>query len=709
MRYLVTQNQQLNNSDQYIVTTVQDSLKILDPLLTCGLDTETKSLDVYTGELLLVQLGNDEIQVAIDTTTINIQYYKSFLENPNRLFILHNAKFDLRWFLKEHIIITNVYDTYVIEKLIYLGYLPGEPGLSLQDCCIRYLNINLDKSVRGEIYKGLTERVIIYGCNDVVYLEKIRDAQLKIIKERNQLKAAQLENWFVVVLAYIEFCGVLLDIDKWKIKIQDNIKAESQARTKLNNWILSYVKEHPEGTSTWIKQDFQGDLFTGFNVETQCAINWNASKQVIPVLQQLGFNLEVRDSDTGQIKNSVEASVLSSQANISTITPLYTKYKQLQKITSTYGQSFIDAVNPVSHRIHTNFSQLMKTGRISSGGKNKSTGEEYLNFQNIPGDAETRSFFIASKGYKWISADYSGQESVILTNISKDPAMIEFFQKGKGDIHSLVAKLSYPDIVGNTPIEEIKSKYHQQRQDAKGVEFAINYGGDANTIASNAGIPVADAQKIYNNYMSGFTGIKVYQDFCRKDVWEKGYILINPLTNHRSIVYDYDLLKNIEQRKNSISNFWQLYKEAKQNHTEGLPKNVIKQLAIAFTTQESISYIVNKYNCIPEDIYYYAIKYLYKRKAQIEKDSINYRIQGTGAIMFKIASIKFFNWLKTNNLLFKVFFTIPVHDEINCEAPEDLTELVSSNLVKCMKEAGKILCTIVPLDVDVQVGDHWIH
>src|SRR5574344_1041384 len=104
MRYLVTQNQQLNNSDQYIVTTVQDSLKILDPLLICGLDTETKSLDVYTGELLLVQLGNDKIQVAIDTTTINIQYYKSFLENPNRLFILHNAKFDLRWFLKEHIV-----------------------------------------------------------------------------------------------------------------------------------------------------------------------------------------------------------------------------------------------------------------------------------------------------------------------------------------------------------------------------------------------------------------------------------------------------------------------------------------------------------------------------------------------------------------------------------------------------------------------------
>ena len=40
-------------------------------------------------------------------------------------------------------------------------------------------------------------------------------------------------------------------------------------------------------------------------------------------------------------------------------------------------------------------------------------------------------------------------------------------------VHSLVAKMSYPQIIGDTPIEEIKVKFPEQRQDAKGIEFAI--------------------------------------------------------------------------------------------------------------------------------------------------------------------------------------------------------------------------------------------
>ena len=51
--------------------------------------------------------------------------------------------------------------------------------------------------------------------------------------------------------------------------------------------------------------------------------------------------------------------------------------------------------------------------------------------------------------------------------------MINLLQS-KGDIHSLVAKMSYPDIIGDTPVEEVKSKFKFYRQEAKGIEFAIN-------------------------------------------------------------------------------------------------------------------------------------------------------------------------------------------------------------------------------------------
>ena len=93
----------------------------------------------------------------------------------------------------------------------------------------------------------------------------------------------------------------------------------------------------------------------------------------------------------------------------------------------------------------------MDTGRLSCGGKNKQTKEEYLNLQNIPSDKETRACFVSSYGHDWISADYQGQESVIIANISKDEAMIEFFRRGKGDLHSLAAKMAYPKHLEELP------------------------------------------------------------------------------------------------------------------------------------------------------------------------------------------------------------------------------------------------------------------
>ena len=100
--------------------------------------------------------------------------------------------------------------------------------------------------------------------------------------------------------------------------------------------------------------------------------------------------------------------------------------------------------------------------------------EEYVNLQNLPADAETRACFTAEKGNKWISADYQGQESRLIASIANDTAMIELFNHGCGDVHSLTAKMAYPDIIGSTPVEQIKSKFKHYRQEAKGIEFAIN-------------------------------------------------------------------------------------------------------------------------------------------------------------------------------------------------------------------------------------------
>lgn len=671
MIYLVSSRLFPDNS-KYKVISVEESLRLLEPLSIVGLDTETEGFDVFTKELLLVQLGCNEFQVVIDCTTIDIRLYKSYLESK-RLFLLWNAKFDLRFFFHKGIVITNVYDGYLAEKLLYLGFPPGIHGLGLKDAGINYLGVELDKSVRGRIhYAGLEDDVIVYAANDVKYLEQIREKQLEKLQQQGLEIAINYENRFVVVLAYIEYCGVKLDVPRWKAKMERDLKIMREKENSLNQWV---VENYPND-KRFTFLDTQGDLFEGFQTEPKCIINWNSAKQVAALLKELGFEIMVFDKETGQMKESVEAKVIEPQMDKSTIAPIYLDFKAAQKVVSTYGQNFLDQIN-VDGRIHTNFNQLMDTGRLSCGGKNKQTGEEYVNLQNLPADAETRACFIAEEGNLWISADYQSQESRLIASISGDKAMVDLFNNGCGDVHSLVAKMTYPDIIGDCPVEEVKKKFKHWRQEAKGVEFGINYGGDANTLANNKKIPIEEARQIYDNYMKGFPGVKRYQDFCRKDVMEKGYILLNPKTGHKAYIYDYDELMGIKKRIFAPDWDWAEY----------------RQLKVDNPLDERVQ-IVKKY---------------FKRKAASEKQSINYRIQGTGALCFKLASILLFRYLRDNNLLFKVKFCIPVHDEINLEAPKSIAQEVANKLVECMTQAGNFFCEKVELGADVEVNKCWIH
>lgn len=670
MIYLVTQ-QILPQSELYEIVSVERSLQLLEPLKIVGLDTETEGFDVYTKRLLLVQLGCYDFQVVIDCTTVDIGLYKEYLES-DRLFLLWNAKFDLKFFFHQRIVIRNVYDGYLSEKLMFLGYPPGIHGMGLKDAGERYVGVELDKTVRGKIhYAGLAEEVIVYAANDVKYLEKIREEQLKLLEKQGLLTAIWYEMNFVIVLAYIEYCGVHLDVEKWKKKMENDKKLLDEKQAALDEWV---AQNFPDDTR-FCKRNLQGDLWSGFDERPRCIINWNSSKQVIVLFELLGFNLLTKDKVTGGMKKSIEAKVIEPQKHLSSIAPVYLEFKAAQKVVSTYGQNFLDQINPVDHRIHTNFNQLMDTGRLSCGGKNKQTGEEYVNLQNLPADAETRACFTAEKGNKWISADYQGQESRLIASIANDAAMIELFNHGCGDVHSLTAKMAYPDIIGNTPVEQIKSKFKHYRQEAKGIEFAINYGGDATTIAGNKGIPIEEAQKIYNDYMRGFKGVKAYQDFCRRDVMQKGFILLNPKTGHKAYIYDYDELMKIKAK--FTPDFWEYYRKMKQEAPD------------CDTVQD--------------------VRKFFKRKSASEKQSINYRIQATGALCFKLASIYLYKFLLDNDLLFKVKYCIPVHDEINLECPAEIAEPMANILVQCMEAAGAFFCEKVKLGADVVVDDFWVH
>lgn len=677
MIYLVTNQKELFKNEVYKIISVEESLKLLNTLTIVGLDTETEGLDPWTKGLKSIQLGNYEFQIVIDTTTISPLVYKEYLES-DRLFIGWNLKFDLKFLFRQGIVPKRVWDGYLAERLMWLGYPPGIHSLSLKSAGENYLGIELDKSVRGKIiYAGLTEDVIVYSANDVKYLEKIMRLQYEELVKKGLEKAIIYENKFVLPLAYCEYCGIKLDVNKWKAKMQKDEERVKNALAKCNEW---FIKNEPK--SKYIFIDRQGDFFNGFNLEPQVTLNWNSAKQLIPIFKKYGVDVTTENKENGGTKDSIDAKSLKPQKGKCSLIPLYLEYKEAVKVTSTYGENFLKQVNPVSGRIHTNYQQMgADTTRLTSGGKDKTAKIEYINLLNLPANAETRACFVAEEGNKWISIDYSGQETYLMASIANDEAIIKELTEGSGDIHSLTAYMSYHEIPRDTPIKEIKKKYHNLRQEAKGIEFSINYGGDANTISKNKGIPIEEAKKIYNSYMSGFKGLKKYQDFRRKDWFNKGYILLNNLTGHKAYIYDYKEL--LEDKEWMASLDWDYYREMK--------------------------------SCCPECDTVQRVRHFFRRKSASEKQSINYPIQATGSMCLRVAMINFFEYLRTNNLLFKVYICVTPYDEINCEAPEDIANNVAKVLYNCMVKAGSYFCTKCKLDADISYDEngnlptYWIH
>ena len=362
MIYLVTKQESLFENEDYKVISVEESLRLLNSLTIVGLDVETEGLDPWTKKLKSIQLGNYDFQVVIDTTTIDPALYKEYLES-DRLFVGWNLKFDLKFLFKQGIVPKKVWDGYLAEKLMWLGYPPGIHSLSLKAAGENYLDIELDKSVRGKIiYAGLTTDVIVYSANDVKYLEKIMELQQIELAKKGLEKAIIYENKFVLPLAYCEYCGVKLDVDKWKAKMQKDEQRVKAALDNCNKWLLEN-----EPDSKYIFIDRQGDIFNGFNLEPKVTLNWNSAKQLIPLFKKYGVNVTIEDKEKGGTKDSIDAKSLKPQKNKCSLIPLYLEYKEAIKVTSTYGENFLKQINPVSGRIHTNFNQLgTDTGKTST-------------------------------------------------------------------------------------------------------------------------------------------------------------------------------------------------------------------------------------------------------------------------------------------------------------------------------------------------------
>lgn len=578
-----------------------------------------------------------------------------------------------------------VYDTMIVEQLLYLGYPAGIISFSLAAIAQRRLGIDIDKSIRGQIiWRGLDTQVIIYAANDVKWLEDIMWSQVADCKKKDCLKGAKLECDFVPVISYLEWCGIKLDEKKWKAKMVKDKESLTDAENKLNKFVTSNPL-----LSKFTIINRQGDLFEGFDTEPKCTINWSSSRQVVEVAKILGFNTTVQDKKTKEDKDSVLEKYLKGQKGINDeFLKLYFDYQEHAKVVSSFGQSQLNMINPRTGRCHTVYKQLgASSGRMSCGSQQpnedlaklkKIRPKEctYCNFQQLPADDATRGSFVSEKGNIFCSCDYSAMESYLGADIYEDIEFQNEFLYGSKDTHSLFAWMVFRkecEELGCTCVADVKKKAPQWRKAVKAVEFAYMFGAAAPTIAQSANCSVEQAQEYIDRLDKGFTGISRFAREGSKFVRKNGYVLINKYTGHKMYWWDHD--KWLERQKSFTPEFWDEYKAYHKGTTSRIALEVREHFQAA---------------------------------SKWDRMARNAPTQGSGACITKLACTNFFNWIVDNGLFDKVKIVAIVHDEVCIEYLEELKDTYKM-LEYHMEEASKVYCKFSKIPAKAEIGTHWIH
>ena len=232
----------------------------------------------------------------------------------------------------------------------------------------------------------------------------------------------------------------------------------------------------------------------------------NSVPQLRTVLyDHLGL-VPVRKTKTGF---STDARTLELLRGQHPIVEALLRYREVEKLRSTYGESLAAEVAP-DGRIHATFRQTVaRTGRLSS---------DRPNLHNIPVRTDEgrrfRQAFVPSPGRRLLVADYDQVELRAIAHLSGDPGLTAAFAAGE-DIHRTVASRVF-----GIDRDQVT---HAQRSTAKMVSYGLAYGMEAYGLSQRLGVPVEEAQGILQAFFDGFPSVRSYMDRAVAEARDAGY------------------------------------------------------------------------------------------------------------------------------------------------------------------------------------------
>lgn len=488
-------------ADYKLITNKSDFkvwLEKLSAAKTFAFDTETTSLNYIDAKLVgisfaveanhaaYVPVGHDYIdapeQLDLDYALAAI---KPLLEDPDRVKICHNLKYDLEIMANYGININGAnFDTmlasYVLNSVASRHNMDVLALEHLQKQTITFEDV-AGKGAKQVTFNNVElAKAAEYAAEDADVTFQLYE---KFAPRLNAIPSllsvfTELEMPLVPVLAAMERRGVLIDADLLHKQSQE--LGETLHKLEQEAYILA------------------GEEF-----------NLGSPKQLQEILF---FKLKlpvIEKTPTGQ--PSTGEPVLQELAHEYLLPKIILEHRSLSKLKSTYTDKLPLQINPSTGRVHTSYQQAVTaTGRLSSTDPN---------LQNIPvrtnEGKRIRAAFIAAPGYKIVSADYSQIELRIMAHLSGDQSLLDTFAQGL-DVHRATAS----EVFG-VPKDQVTD---DQRRHAKAINFGLIYGMSAFGLAKQLGIDRAEAEKYIETYFTRFPGVKNYMESTRNLAAEQGYV-----------------------------------------------------------------------------------------------------------------------------------------------------------------------------------------
>ncbi len=332
---------------------------------------------------------------------------------------------------------------------------------------------------QADLFGGDTEEDLKYQGEKAEAILKLYPILREKMKEMNvERPYDELDIPLIKVLASMELEGVTLDIGFYK---------------ELENEFSSQIAE------------IEKEVFKTAGDK----INLRSPKQVGEFLFEKLQLPVVRKTKTGY---STDAEVLNELVamKVSPIPELLLRYREVEKLLSTYVKALPTLVNPKSKKLHTHFQPSnAATGRLSS---------DNPNLQNIPVRTENgrklRKGFIPSPGRTLLSADYSQVELRLLAHFAQDKNMLDAFKNDR-DIHRQTAA-----EVFDTPLDQVTK---DQRNGAKAINFGLMYGQTSFGLSQALHISQGEAKKYITAYFQKFYSVKSFLDGLKEKAEQTGY------------------------------------------------------------------------------------------------------------------------------------------------------------------------------------------